>query len=93
MAETTLSSLATLIERALIQRLPDAAGGSRYLMHELVRRHALGHLQDPDAVHHRHFGYVLAVVEARVTAEATPVEATLSHPMGAELGNIDAALQ
>ena len=36
-AGATLGSLATLTERAMIQRLPDASGGSSYLMHELVR--------------------------------------------------------
>ena len=91
-AGATLGSLATLTERALIQRLPDASGGSRYVMHELVRGHALGHLRDADAVRARHFAHVLAVVETRVVAETTPVEPSWTHPMGPELGNIDAAL-
>ena len=39
----------------------------------------------------RHFAYILAIVESRLIAETTPVEPTWSHPIGAELGNIDAA--
>jgi predicted ATPase len=89
-AGATLGSLATLTERALIQRLPDAVGGSRYQVHELVRSDALSHLQDEDAVRARHFAYMLALVEGRVIAQATPVEPSWSHPMGPELGNIDA---
>ena len=39
----------------------------------------------------RHFAYP-GIVETRSTAEATSVEPSWSHPIGPELGNIDAAL-
>jgi predicted ATPase len=42
-AQADLGVLAALAERSLIQRLPDAQGGSRYQLHELVRHYALHH--------------------------------------------------
>ena len=39
-----LAVLATLTARSMIQRLPDARGGSRYQVHELVRSYALRHV-------------------------------------------------
>ena len=42
-ADADLGVLAALVERSLIQRLPDARGGSRYQVHELVRSYALRH--------------------------------------------------
>ncbi len=42
-ADADLGVLAALAERSLIQRLPDARGGSRYQVHELVRHYALRH--------------------------------------------------
>src|SRR5688500_1640091 len=45
-AEADLGVLAVLTERALIQRLPDARGMSRYQVHELVRQYAIRHLAD-----------------------------------------------
>jgi predicted ATPase len=35
------TSLATLVVRSLVQRLPDAVGGNRSQVHELVRSYAL----------------------------------------------------
>ena len=37
--------MASLIERSLIQRLPDSTGGTRYQVHELVRSYSLERLQ------------------------------------------------
>ena len=45
-ADADLGVLAALAERSFIQRLPDARGGSRYQVHELVRHYALRHLED-----------------------------------------------
>jgi predicted ATPase len=42
----SLASLAALVERSFIQRLPDATGGTRYHVHELVRGYALERLED-----------------------------------------------
>ena len=93
----SLSTLATLTERALIQRLPDAVGGSRYHLHELVRTYAVDRLQaagpeTADAVRARHFDYYLAMAEGFATPEHTVIEPTLDGPLAAEQGNLDAAM-
>jgi non-specific serine/threonine protein kinase len=84
-------SLATLISRSMIQRLPDAVGGSRYQVHELVRSYAFSHLHDVDEVAGRHFAYFLELVESLESSWNTPVEPLWDNPIGADLGNIDAA--
>jgi len=48
----------------MIQRLPDAVGGSRYQVHELVRSYALSRLENVDAVAEKHFAYFLDLVES-----------------------------
>lgn len=90
-AGATLGSLATLTERAMIRRQPDPGGGSRYLIHDLVRVHALHYLHDEEAVRSRHFAYMLALVEQGANSETTAAEHGWSHPMGSELGNLAAA--
>ena len=50
MAGASLGVLAALAERSMIQRLPDAQGGSRYQVHELVRHYALRHVEDDRAI-------------------------------------------
>lgn len=85
------NSLATLISRSMIQRLPDPVGGSRYQVHELVRSYALSRLEEVDAVAERHFAYFLDLVESLEPSWNTPVEPVWSNPIGADLGNIDAA--
>jgi non-specific serine/threonine protein kinase len=84
-------SLATLISRSMIQRLPDAVGGSRYQVHELVRSYALSRLQDVDEAAERHLAYFLDLVENLEPTWNTAVEPTWSNPIGADLRNIDAA--
>ena len=61
-AGADLGSLATLTERGILQRFPDASGGTRYQLHELIRQYALDRLHDAgpeavDAVRSRHFDY------------------------------------
>ena len=84
-------SLATLISRSMIQRLPDAVGGSRYQVHELVRSYALSRLDEPDEAAGRHLAYFLDLVESLEPSWNTPVEPVWSNPISADLGNIDAA--
>ena len=84
-------SLATLISRSMIQRLPDAVGGSRYQVHELVRSYALSRLEEVDAAAERHFAYFLDLVESLEPSWNTAVEPVWSNPISADLGNIDAA--
>ena len=43
-AGATLASLSVLADHALIQRMPDSTGGSRYHLHELVRDYAVERL-------------------------------------------------
>ena len=93
----SLSTLATLTERALIQRLPDTLGGSRYHLHELVRTYAVERLQASglevaDAVRARHFDYYQAMAESFDTPEHTVIEPTLDGPLAAEQSNLDAAM-
>ena len=63
-----LSSLSSLTERSLIQRLPDPTGGTRYDVHPLVRDHAFMRLESsPESrdarIRARHFDYFLSLVE------------------------------
>ena len=96
-AGATLASLATLTERAIIQRLPDARGGTRYQMHELVRTFAVHRLEATDdeaadALSARHCDYFLAMAEAMDTPEHTLQEPTLDSPTAAERANLDVAM-
>jgi predicted ATPase/DNA-binding CsgD family transcriptional regulator len=91
-AEADLGVLAVLTERALIQRLPDARGGSRYQVHELVRRYALRHIADDRQIGARHFAYFLELVETLETDWNTPLEPLWSNPIGADLANVSAAM-
>jgi predicted ATPase/DNA-binding CsgD family transcriptional regulator len=93
----SLSTLATLSERALIQRLPDAVGGSRYHLHELVRTYAVERLraagpETADAVRARHFDYYLSMAEGFATPEHTVIEPAVDGALAAEQGNLDAAM-
>ena len=73
-ADADLAVLAALVERSLIQRLPDARGGSRYHVHELVRNYALSRSEDARSLRARHFTFFLALVESLETSWNTPVE-------------------
>jgi DNA-binding CsgD family transcriptional regulator len=80
-----------LAERSLIQRLPDARGGSRYQVHELIRIYALRQLEDDAPVRARHFAYFLELVETLETDWNTQLEPLWSNPIAADLANISAA--
>jgi predicted ATPase/DNA-binding CsgD family transcriptional regulator len=91
-AGADLGTLSQLSQLALIQRLPDPYGGSRYQVHELVRSYALGRLERLDDIRERHLHYFLGLVDSLGIWENTPVEARWSNPIAADLANIDAAL-
>jgi non-specific serine/threonine protein kinase len=91
-ADADLGVLAALVERSLIQRLPDARGGSRYQVHELVRSYALRHLQDDRKMRRRHFAYFLELVETLETSWSTQPEPLWSNPIRADLANVNAAM-
>ena len=90
--DADLGVLAALAERSLIQRLPDARGGSRYQVHELVRQYALRHVADDRQIRARHFAYFLELVETLETSWNTQLEPLWSNPIGADLANISAAM-
>jgi predicted ATPase/DNA-binding CsgD family transcriptional regulator len=91
-AGADLGALSQLSQLALIQRLPDPYGGSRYQVHELVRSYALGRLERLDDIRERHLHYFLGLVDTLGIWSNTPVEARWSDPIAADLANIDAAL-
>jgi len=91
-ADADLGALAALVERSLIQRLPDAVGGSRYQVHELIRQYALGHLQDDRPIRARHFAYFLELVESLETSWNTQLEPLWSNPINLDLANASAAM-
>jgi predicted ATPase/DNA-binding CsgD family transcriptional regulator len=93
----TLATLATLVERSLIQRLPDTVGGTRYHVHELVRSYALERLADAgqqavDAARMRHFDYFVQLSDGYEQSWDTPIEPELRNPLAADAANFDAAM-
>ncbi|HEY6811871.1 MAG TPA: LuxR C-terminal-related transcriptional regulator, partial [Propionibacteriaceae bacterium] len=91
-AGASLGVLAALAERSLIQRLPDAEGGSRYQVHELIRSYALRQLEDDGQVRARHFRYFLDLVEGLETSWDTQIEPLWSNPTTADVANANAAM-
>ena len=91
-AGASLGVLAALAERSLIQRLPDAQGGSRYQVHELIRSYALRQMEDDGQVRARHFRYFLDLVEGLETSWDTQIEPLWSNPITADVANANAAM-
>ena len=91
-AGADLGTLSRLSQLALIQRLPDPYGGSRYQVHELVRNYALGRLEHSDRVRQRHLRFFLGLVDTTGAARVTTIAPEWSDPVIADLANIDAAL-
>jgi predicted ATPase/DNA-binding CsgD family transcriptional regulator len=91
-AGADLASIATLIERALIQRLPASNGASRYQMHALVREYAWDRAESRRQARDRHAAYFADLVDTLEKGSwNTPVEPSWSDPLGADLANIDEA--
>jgi predicted ATPase/DNA-binding CsgD family transcriptional regulator len=92
-----LPSLASLADRALIQRLPDPTGGTRYEVHPLVRDHALMRLESSsetrDAmIRARHVDYFLSLVEtARASLELGAGQG-LRDVLDTDAANLESAL-
>jgi non-specific serine/threonine protein kinase len=96
-AGARLSSLASLVERSLIQRLPDATGGTRYQVHELVRSYALERLECEGAevaesARSLHLDFFLALVERADTAWETPNWSAWLELVRVDQANIDTAM-
>ncbi len=92
-----LSSLAALIDRALIQRMPDSTGGTRYQVHELVRSYALERLHGTgedraDAVRSRHLDFFLDLVESANAVWESPQGPAWLGRIRLEQANIDSAM-
>jgi predicted ATPase len=95
-AGATLATLAALADRAMIQRLPDPTGGTRYQMHELLRVHATTQLTAGDpawahAIRLRHFDHFLGLADAAGAAGRTWVDPSLDGPFALERANLNAA--
>lgn len=93
----TLASLASLAERSLINRLPDAGGGTRFGMHELVRQYALEMLerQEPvevERVRQLHLDYFLTLVETAGAAWDGAGEVEWLKRLQREEANVNDAL-
>ena len=69
-AGADLGTLSRLSQLALIQRLPDPYGGSRYQVHEIVRNHALNRLELSSQARRRHLG--TSSIESKAGPQATP---------------------
>jgi len=96
-AGASLSSLASLIDRALIQRLPDSTGGTRYHVHELIRSYALERLQGAgedraDTVRSRHLDFFLGLVESANAVWESPQGPAWLGRTRMERANIDSAM-
>ena len=93
----SLSTLASLTERALIQRMPDPVGGTRYHIHELVRTYAVERLESLDAaavsaIRARHFDFFLRLAEDAEAAWDTAAEADWIARLQNDAANVEAAL-
>jgi predicted ATPase/DNA-binding CsgD family transcriptional regulator len=95
-AGASLSTLAGLTERALIQRLPQLDGGTRYHVHELVRSFTLARLTETSErlldLRLRHFQYFDGLAQAALGVWDTPAEQAALDALDADVGNVDAAL-
>jgi non-specific serine/threonine protein kinase len=94
----TLSSLSSLTETYLIQRLPESEPETRYHIHELVRRFAFDRLEAvdrsrADQVRQQHLVYFLSLVEQAEKSWDTPLEAQWLERLRTEQANLDAALR
>ena len=95
-AGATLASLASLSERSLIYRVPDADDTTRYRMHEIVHHYARemlqGHPEHAFTVGEGHLSYFLSLTERAHQEWDSPREGVwLSRLQGAE-ADVDAAL-
>lgn len=96
-AGASLSSLASLIERSLIQRLPDSTGGTRYQVHELVRSYSLERLQraggdTAEDVRSRHLDFFLSLVERANAVWESPDGPGWQTRIRLDQANIDVAM-
>lgn len=97
-AGTTATALAALADLSLIRRLPDSDAAPRYVMHELVRTHALEMLRqhgadEVDRVRARHLDYLLDWFEGAAADVDTPGELRWLREVPRQLPDAGAALR
>lgn len=97
-AGATLSSLSSLVAHALIQRLPDALGGTRYHVHELVRSSAMERLLEGDdsvagAIRQRHCDFYVGLLEALDARHRADPELEPFAQLGDDDANVHAAMR
>lgn len=91
-AGADLGILSRLSELALLQRMPDDYGGSRYQVHELVRSYGVERSKHHEDVRDRHLRYFIDRVFSLGIWSFHAIEVTWSEPLAADLANLDAAL-
>lgn len=91
-AGADLGTLSRLSELALLQRMPDDDGGSRYQVHELVRSYGVERSRHHAEIRDRHLRYFLDQAFSLGIWSFRAIEVTESVPLAADLANLDAAL-
>lgn len=94
-AGATLGVLATLSERALIRRLPDASGVTRFHVHELVRVFAEQRLRTQHrwrVTEHRHYSFFVDLVGSAQAAWDSEDEPAALALIADDQGNVEAAV-
>jgi predicted ATPase/predicted negative regulator of RcsB-dependent stress response len=98
-ANASLTSLAALIDKSLVQVVAETAeqeGGLRYEIHELLRqylRDKLIEMADEEAVARRHIDYFTAMAEEMEPHHHSPVSLNWIKKLRGEQGNLRAALE
>lgn len=91
-AGADLGTLSRLSELALLQRMPDDEGRSRYQVHELVRSYGAERSRQHEEIRDRHLRYFLDQGRSLDIWSFRAIEVTESVPLASDLANLDAAL-
>ena len=96
-AKATLATLSALTECALIRRVPAAADGTRYVMHEVVRQYTVDRLEelppaDVEELQRRHLKHLVDLSE-RFMASPTTRRNRSGSPAAVEQANADVAVE
>ncbi len=94
-AGATLGTLATLSERALIRRVPDDSGATRYHVHELVRVFAdqqLGEQDQRGGAEQQHYAFFAQLVGSAQASWDSEDEPAALAMIAVDQGNVEAAV-
>lgn len=90
-----LVQLAALVDKSLLQRVPDQDGTTRYTMHEMVRQFAAAnHAKRPDdlaIIQARHAAFYAKWVEQQGRELQSPRQKEALHALTADIDNVRAA--